>query len=218
MRLFYGWVVVLSTFEPQTCSSTSKDLYMNILPRFLNVTLALLLGSGAAYANEYDETIELFKHAGESAVFFTDCYAYAVFPTIGAGGLLIGGARGEGQVYVHDRLVGGAVMTQLSIGLQAGGKAYSEIIFFQDKRYLDEFESGKFEFAAGASAIAITAGASASVGTDRASSEASGEKSDATTNGNYQTGMAVFTIAKGGLMFAADISGEKFTYTEWPGK
>jgi hypothetical protein len=92
MRLFYGWVVVLSTFEPQTCSSTSKDLYMNILPRFLNVTLALLLGSGAAYANEYDETIELFKHAGESAVFFTDCYAYAVFPTIGAGGLLIGGS------------------------------------------------------------------------------------------------------------------------------
>lgn len=191
---------------------------MTTRPRIFAVTLALSLGFGAAHADEYDQTIELFKHAGESAVFFSDCYAYAVFPTIGAGGLIVGGARGEGQVYVHDQLVGDAVMTQLSIGLQAGGKAYSEIIFFQDKRDLDQFESGKFEFAAGASAVAITAGASASVGTDRASSEASGGKKNATTDGDYQTGMAVFTIAKGGLMFAADISGEKFAYTARPKK
>jgi lipid-binding SYLF domain-containing protein len=204
--------------EPPIFSLTNKDLNMTILPRLFGVTLFVLLGSGPAYANEYDETIELFKHAGESAVFFTQCYAYAVFPTIGAGGLIVGGARGEGQVYVHDRVVGDAVMTQLSIGFQAGGKAFSEIIFFQDKRALDEFESGKFEFAAGASAVAITAGASASVGTDRASSEASGGKNNATTNGDYQAGMAVFTIAKGGLMFAADISGEKFAYKERPGK
>jgi lipid-binding SYLF domain-containing protein len=187
---------------------------MNNLSRFFCVTLALSLSSSMAFANESDETIELFKHAGESAAFFKDCYAYAVFPTIGAGGLVVGGARGTGQVYVHDRLVGDAVMTQLSIGFQAGGKAFSEIIFFQDKRHLDEFESGKFEFAAGASAVAITSGASASIGTDRASSEASGGKNNATTNGDYQSGMAVFTIAKGGLMFAADISGEKFSYTE----
>ena len=191
---------------------------MTTLPRFFGATLALSLGVAVAHANEYDETIELFKHSGESAVFFTDCYAYAVFPTIGAGGFIVGGARGDGQVYVHDRLVGDAVMTQLSIGFQAGGKAYTEIIFFKDKRALDEFESGKFEFAAGASAVAITAGASASVGTDRASSEASGGKGSATTNGDYQTGMAVFTIAKGGLMFAADISGEKFVYNERPAK
>ncbi len=206
------------TFEPHSLSSTAKDLYMTLLPRFLMVTMALLLGPGVVYANEYDETIDLFKHAGESAVFFSDCYAYAVFPTIGAGGLIVGGARGEGQVYVHDRLVGDAVMTQLSIGLQAGGKAYSEIIFFQDKQTLDEFESGKFEFAASASAVAITTGAYASVGTDRASSGVSSGKNDATTHGDYQTGMAVFTIAKGGLMFAADISGEKFAYSERPGK
>src|SRR5882762_5025330 len=191
---------------------------MKITTLLLGAAFSLLLGTSVAYASEYDETIELFKHAGESAVFFSNCYAYAVFPTIGAGGLVVGGARGAGQVYVHDRLVGDAVMTQLSIGLQAGGKAYSEIIFFQDKRHLDEFESGKFEFAAGASAVAITAGASASIGTDRASSGASGGKDNATTNGDYQSGMAVFTIAKGGLMFAADISGEKFSYTERPVK
>jgi lipid-binding SYLF domain-containing protein len=186
--------------------------------RFVGVTLALMLGAGMAHADQYDDTINLFKHAGESAVFFSNCYAYAVFPTIGAGGLIVGGARGRGQVYVHDRVVGSAVMTQLSIGLQAGGKAFSEIIFFQDKRYLDEFESGKFEFAAGASAVAITAGASAAVGTNRSSSDASSGTNDATTNGDYQTGMAVFTVAKGGLMFAADISGEKFVFTELNGK
>jgi lipid-binding SYLF domain-containing protein len=185
---------------------------MKITTRLLASTLSLLLGTSVAHGGEYDETIELFKHAGESAVFFNDCYAYAVFPTIGAGGLVVGGARGKGRVYVHDRPVGDTTMTQLSIGLQLGGKAYSQIIFFEKKRDLDEFESGKFEFNAGASAIAITASASASVGTDRISSEASREATDATTNGNYQTGMAVFTIAKSGLMFAADIAGEKFSY------
>jgi lipid-binding SYLF domain-containing protein len=191
---------------------------MTMLPLIFRTMVALVLGSGVAYADQYDDTIDLFKHAGESALFFKDCYAYAVFPTIGAGGLIVGGARGVGQVYVHDRLTGDAVMTQLTIGFQAGGKAYSEIVFFQDKQYLDQFESGKFEFAVGASAVAITAAASASVGTDRASSEASRGARDATTNGDYQTGMAVFTIAKGGFMFAADIAGEKFAYTERPAK
>jgi lipid-binding SYLF domain-containing protein len=180
----------------------------------LGLSAALLLATGAAHADKYSDTVELFKHAGESAVFFGNCYAYAVFPTIGAGGLILGGARGKGHVYVHDRLVGDATMTQVSFGFQAGGEAYSEIIFFQDKRDLDEFESGKFEFTAAASAVAITASASASVGTDRSSSQASSAPTNATTNGNYQTGMAVFTIAKGGLMYAADIAGEKFSYEE----
>jgi lipid-binding SYLF domain-containing protein len=186
---------------------------MTIRYRHLGMTLTLFLGSGLAHADRYTDTVELFKHAGASALFFDNCYAYAVFPTIGAGGVVIGGARGKGRVYVHGQLVGSAVMTQVSVGLQAGGKAYSEIIFFQDKQYLDEFESGKFEFAAGASAVAVTAGASATVGTDRASSGASGGPHDATTDGDYQTGMAVFTVDKGGLMFAADISGEKFVFT-----
>ena len=191
---------------------SSKDIQMKIMTLLLASTFSLILGTSAAYASEYDETIELFKHAGESAVFFNQCYAYAVFPTIGAGGLVVGGARGKGHVYVHDQLVGDTTMTQLSIGFQAGGKAYSQIIFFETKRDLDQFEAGKFEFNAGASAIAITASASASVGTDRASSEASRAATDATTNGDYQTGMAVFTIGKGGLMFAANLAGEKFSY------
>jgi lipid-binding SYLF domain-containing protein len=186
---------------------------MKISASLLALTLALSLGSGVAHAGKYENTIDLFKHAGESAVFFNQSYAYAVFPTVGEGGFVVGGARGKGHVYVHGRLVGDTTMTQLSVGFQAGGEAYSQIIFFQDKETLDEFESGKFEFSAGASAVAITASASASVGTDRASSQASGASTNATTNGNYQTGMAVFTIAKGGLMYAAVIAGQKFTFT-----
>jgi lipid-binding SYLF domain-containing protein len=204
---------IAQSVQARTYSSIeAKNIDMKITTLLLGSTFSLLLGANVAHASEYDETIELFKHAGESAVFFNNCYAYAVFPTIGAGGLVVGGARGKGHVYVHDRVVGDTTMTQLSVGFQAGGKAYSQIIFFQDKRDLDQFESGKFEFNAGASAIAITASASASVGTDRASSEASRATTDATTNGDYQTGMAVFTIAKGGLMFAANIAGEKFSY------
>lgn len=187
---------------------------MKIMIRALGAASVLSLAAGAAYAGKYGDTIALFKHAGESAVFFDNCYAYAVFPTIGEGALIVGGAHGKGQVYVHNRLVGDATMTQVSFGFQAGGEAFSQIIFFQNERDLDEFKSGKFEFSAGAKAIAITASASASVGTDRISSGAGAKPSDATTNGNYQTGMAVFTIAKGGFMYAADIAGEKFAYRE----
>jgi hypothetical protein len=88
------------------------------------------------------------------------------------------------------------------------------MIFFEDKRSLDEFESGSFEFGAGVSAVALTTGASASAGTSGATSGASGGKNDATTtSGGYQKGMAVFTIAKGGLMYTVTVAGQKFTYT-----
>ena len=109
--------------------------------------------------------IDAFKKAGDSAAFFHNSYAYAVFPTIGEGAAGIGRALGKGRVYVHRRLVGDTTMHQLSAGLQLGGKVYSETIFFEDKRALQEFQSGTFEFSAGASASAITANVGASAGT-----------------------------------------------------
>jgi lipid-binding SYLF domain-containing protein len=109
-------------------------------------------------------------------------------------------------------VIGETSMTQLSIGLQAGGEAYSEIIFFQDKRSLDEFTAGNFEFGAGVSAIAITAAAGAEAGTSGSSAGASGGKNDAATAGAYHKGVAVFTIAKGGLMADASVSGQKFKF------
>src|ERR1700730_9700927 len=183
--------------------------------KVLMATCALWMGIGVAQgapAAEDADTIATYTRAMESGHFFDTAYAYAVFPTVGGGCLILGAALGKGRLYVHGKLVGDAKLKQLSAGLQAGGKAYSEIIFFEDKRALDEFESGKFEFTAGASAIAITASAGASVGTNGVQANASGTENNATAVGQYNQGMAVFTVAKGGLMYAAAIAGQKFSY------
>ena len=175
--------------------------------------LTLTIGTASAAASDYHDTIALFKNAGESSSFFNNSYAYAVFPTIGEGAVGIGGARGKGHVYVHGKWVGDVVMDQVSVGFQLGGKAFSQIIFFEDKRSLDEFESGSYEFGADASAVAITAGASASAGTNGTDAGMSGGMKDATTHGHYQKGVVVFTIAKGGLMGQLAVAGQKFHYT-----
>jgi lipid-binding SYLF domain-containing protein len=185
---------------------------MKRIKQLLVFFAAMFAAVGVANAAKYADTITLFKNAGESAAFFQNSYAYAVFPNIGEGGFVVGGAFGKGHVYVQGQLVGDATMKQLSVGFQAGGKDYSQIIFFKDKRALEQFESGNFEFSAGASAIAVTASANASVGTNGVTSGASAGKRDANTDGIYNDGMAVFTIAKGGLMYAAALAGQKFTY------
>jgi lipid-binding SYLF domain-containing protein len=177
----------------------------------LSVTVLVLAGSLAS-ADEYSDTVAIFKKAGESAKFFDSSYGCAVFPSIGKGGLGIGAAHGKGRVYEQGKYVGDTSMTQVSIGLQAGGQAYSQIVFFEDKRAFDEFTSGNFEFGAGVGAVAITAGASASTGTTGSSTGHSGGKQDATTRGSYHKGMAVFTVAKGGLMYEASVAGQKFSY------
>jgi lipid-binding SYLF domain-containing protein len=188
----------------------------------IKTTLALLLLAlpfGASWAEEknpdaaYEDAIKTFKNAGESGNFFGKSYGYAVFPTIGKAGMGIGGAYGKGRVYVGGKHVGDTSMTQVTLGFQLGGQAYSQIIFFEDKRAADEFTSGNFEFGANATAVAITAGASAGATTTGSSAGASGGKNDATTVGQYYKGMAVFTVAKGGLMFEASIGGQKFSYT-----
>jgi len=125
--------------------------------------------------------------------FFDNAHGYAIFPTVGKGGAFVGGAYGTGEVYERGRLVGRSSITQLTLGLQLGGQAYSEIIFFKDKASLDDFRLGNFEFGAQASAVAVTAGASANAG--------------------YSNGVAVFTLAKGGLMYEATIAGQKFNFT-----
>jgi lipid-binding SYLF domain-containing protein len=123
------------------------------------------------------------------------------FPTIGKAGLGVGGALGKGRVYAHGRLIGDVTMSQLSVGFQAGGQSYSQMIFF-NKDALDKFTSGNFEFGANVGAVAITASASGSVGTTGTTGSAS----------EYHEGIVVFTIAKGGLMYDASVSGQKFSY------
>ena len=183
-----------------------------------NVTgIALLLWATSLWASthtdRYADTVNLFRNAGQSATFFNNCYGYAVFPTIGKAAYIAGGAHGSGRVYRHGLYVGDTTVNQLSVGLQAGGQAYSQIVFFQDKRSFDEFTHGNFEFGADVNAVAITAAAGGSVGTEGAGAEASGGKKDATTAGEYYKGLAVFTIVKGGAMFQAAVAGQKFSYS-----
>src|SRR4029453_8039357 len=130
---------------------------------------------------------------------------YALFPTIGKGGLGVGAAHGSGRVYAKGKHIGDTTMNQVSVGLQAGGQAFSQIIFFEDQRALEEFTSGNFEFGANVQAGAVTSAAGPRARTGGPRAGASGGKQDATTVGKFHKGMAVFTVAKGGLMYEASI-------------
>ena len=178
---------------------------------------AATLVSEVVLADGYSDTVDTFKKAG-SAWYFDHSYGYAVFPSIGKGGLIIGGAHGTGRVYQNGQYVGDTAMTQVSIGLQVGGEAYSQMIFFEDKRSFDDFTSGNFEFDAGVSAVALKAAASGTAGTTGTTAETSGQNGDATTRGGgFYKGLAVFTIIKGGAMAAAAVAGQKFSYTPHAG-
>jgi len=170
--------------------------------------------SHIAFADSYSNTINVFKKSHATKPFFKNCYGYAVFPTVGKGGIGLGGAYGKGQVYKKGKMVGTVTLAKLSIGFQLGGQAFSEIIFLQDKRAYTEFINGNFEFDASASAVVITAGVQAKAGTEGVTAGASagpatGEYADI----NYSKGMAVFVQTKGGLMYEASIGGQKFSFT-----
>jgi lipid-binding SYLF domain-containing protein len=148
---------------------------------------------------EYDakakEAIAVFKEKDESVQrFFDKSVGYVVIPTVGKAGLGIGGARGKGILYEGGVPTAVITLTQLSFGFQAGGQAYSEFIFFEDATALGDFKRGNYELGAQASAVAVTAGASA--------------------DANFNGGVAIFTQAKGGLMYEASVGGQKFKVEE----
>jgi lipid-binding SYLF domain-containing protein len=178
----------------------------------LSLFLMLVLTSTAAYADRCSSTIKVFRNAGESGHFFNKSYAYAVYPSIGRAGIGIGGARGTGCVYRQGKLVGRSTMTQLTAGLQLGGQVFSQIVFLQDERAFKEFTSGSFEFSAQVSAVAISAGASAAANTGGSSAGASAGRNDAATAGKFRRGMAIFTVARGGLMYEAVLGGQRFSF------
>ena len=138
------------------------------------------------------EALKKFKRIGRLKPYFKEAAGFAVFSNIAKAGLGFGGARGSGEVFEDGKVIGSTTVTQLSFGFQLGGQAFSQIIFFQNKRDLDRFTDGNFEFGASASAALITEGANASV--------------------DYTNGVAVMTFSKGGLMYEASIGGQKFTF------
>jgi lipid-binding SYLF domain-containing protein len=166
-----------------------------------------------AQADSYSNTIEVFKKSPAVQPFFENAYGYAVFPTVGKGGIGIGGAYGKGRVYRGGEVTGTTSLIKATIGFQLGGQVFSEIIFFKDERAYTEFTRGNFEFDAAASAVAITAGAQAKAGTDGATAGASaGPATGTQAKTSYRKGMAVFVHTKGGLMYEAAIGGQKFSF------
>lgn len=180
-------------------NAANRDNHMNKPTQFL-VLAAILLFCHSAIAGwdanaekSASEAIAAFKEKDPKLQsFFDKAHGYAVFASVGKAGIGIGGAHGSGVVYEKGKAIGTTTLTQLTIGFQLGGQVYSEIIFFKDKAALDRFTKGQFELGAQASAVAVTAGASANV--------------------DYSNGVAIFTMAKGGLMYEASVGGQKFSY------
>lgn len=166
----------------------------------------------AAWADKYDEALASFKQSPKSSKFFSRSYGYAIFPDVGKAGFIVGGEHGDGKVYERGKLAGTASLTQVSVGAQAGAKAYSEIIFFHKKEDFDKFKGGEFQLAGGLEATAITLNASASAGTETSNTEASTNRNNAATGGGFNNGVAVFVITRGGLMAGITVSGQKIKF------
>jgi lipid-binding SYLF domain-containing protein len=150
------------------------------------VSLAMDESDAAAVIAKFKE-----KDPGLANV-FVESAGYVVFPTVAKGGLGIGGARGKGYAYEHGRLIGRSTLTQLTFGLQAGGQAYSEVIFFKDDAALENFKRGRLKLDAQASAVALTERVSADLA--------------------YRDGVAIVTMAEGGLMYEASVGGQKLSF------
>ena len=162
----------------------------------------------AASLTSCQEAMAKFKDLGNVSQMMAESYGYAVLPTVGKGGMGIGGAGGKGCVFAGGKHTGDVSMGQVTIGWQLGGQAYSELIPFKNKDTYDEFTRGEFEFGADATAVALTYGAQAGASTQGASASAGDTKG----KGMWKRGMAVFTLAKGGLMYEASIGGQKYSF------
>ena len=168
----------------------------------LVVTLTVMAASPCfSGENEFKrqgrQPIEKFKKADpEMGKFFNGAYGYAVFPTVGKGGCGIGAARGRGLVYERGAVVGETILTQVTIGAQLGGQTYAEVVFLEDEATMQSFKRGNFALSAQASAVAAASGASA--------------------NAKYKQGVAVFTMAKSGLMYEASVGGQQFHFLPPP--
>ncbi len=166
-----------------------KKLIASILLSFLAV--GTLTADAEVEAN-YAKTIKEFKDSKRAGPFYSKCYGYAVFPTVGKGGFGIGGSYGDGRVYIGGKYVADTSLSQVTIGFQAGGQAFSQIMFFENKNAFSTFKTGNFELGAQATAVAIKSGIGANV--------------------DYDKGIAIFTVAKGGLMYEASVGGQTFSY------
>jgi lipid-binding SYLF domain-containing protein len=176
------------------------------------ILLGLAFNAEAQRDRDDTETLEIFRNIPQVAPYFNSAYAYAVWPRIARGGFFVGGSRGRGQIFVGGQKAGTSTLVEASIGLQAGGQTYRQIIFFQDQAAYESFARDSFEFDAQAQAVAVTASAEAGAGTTGARASAGAGSPNTAAGGGYNKGMQIFTIAEGGLMYKATIAGQRYNY------
>jgi lipid-binding SYLF domain-containing protein len=155
----------------------------------------IFAGTGLAKAPSADTTEALARFNKEDPSLAADLKSaagYAVFSSVKKAGLGIGGARGGGELIVGGQAIGKTTLTQASIGFQAGGQEYAELIIFETAKAVADFRTGRFALGAQATAVAIKSGAAA--------------------NAKFRDGVKVLTIAKGGLMYEASVAGQKFSF------
>jgi len=174
---------------------------MKRLRRTSALTVLLAATLGMSLAVRADDTtpadaataLKTFQTTDSSlTALIADAAGYAIFPSVGKGGFIIGGQRGKGLVYEKGKVVGEATMTEVSIGAQVGGETFSELILFNTPEALRDFKGSNWEMSATVNAVAASEGAA--------------------KNAKFQQGVAVFTITKGGLMVQASVGGQKFKF------
>jgi lipid-binding SYLF domain-containing protein len=196
-------------FEESNCIKIFLNIKNTIMKKRKIITLALLAltflflprsikaqGDKEKILNDCKNAKAAFVKTDESMnSLFTNAYGYVIFPNIGKGGAIVGGAGGGGALYKNGKATGAAKMVQVDVGAQVGGQSYREVIFFESKDAFDRFKENKIEFSGQASAVAVKSGASANV--------------------KYREGVAVYTQEISGLMLEASIGGQKFTYNSF---
>jgi len=173
---------------------------MKTIIKNITIFALVLLTATTIFANRdkkleetSEEALKILKESDSKLEdWLDDAYGYVIFPNVGKVGFGIGGAFGKGEVYEEGKFAGEARLTQGSIGFQWGGQLYSEIIFFEKEENLRSFKESRYTLSAQASAVVAAEGAAA--------------------NAKYEHGVAVFTVAKGGLMYEASVGGQKFKF------
>jgi lipid-binding SYLF domain-containing protein len=172
---------------------------MKLLKPFLALLVVVMSSCGATQTTSADIMADsnkakttISKSHPQVAELFNSSVGYAIFPNVGKGAYIIGAASGHGTVYQKGTLIGYSSLKQVDVGLQAGGKAYIEVIFFQTQAALDRFKSGSYELSGNASAVLLEEGVSQDV--------------------EFRDGVGVVTKPKAGAMAGISVGGQKFEF------
>ena len=151
----------------------------------------------ARLTKQATEAVERFQKVDSTlGPLIKEAAGYVVFPRVAKGGLVFGGAKGEGIVFEKGKPVGKATLTQGTFGAQIGGQIFREIILFETSWALDSFKQSKVEMSAQVGAVAAAEG----VG----------------KNAKYSDGVLVITQPLKGLMAEASVGGQKFQFEALP--